>query len=313
MKTTIAFLALFGAISHAGEVDQFTRRSEPLADSAQVVNARANEYVASAISALNESGSGCQEEKLYKELRKYFSNHKKGELTKFALHDESVARRTIRLDQSIFKEWTIWDGYLLGRRSAATSPLALSPLIRLGDHVVGTDKLEHIFGRGFIYFKKHYLKAKSSERAIKSGVFGEKTIFGGNKGATGVFSYADLSANFNGMRFWNHMLQLRADILGPEHEIGPYIACENQKWIKVKDIDFKDYVDETMDEAMNCSKFPTKRTLAKYEASLAEQGFSCPLDPAILEAAALKYGEFARWIINPKNGEISYFGEFKGK
>ena len=46
---------------------------------------------------------------------------------------------------------------------------------------------------------------------------------------TGVMSYGDLAANFNGMRFWNHILGKRKDILN--QDLGPYVKCKDRKWV----------------------------------------------------------------------------------
>lgn len=324
MKKLMALAIGFTVLTnHAAEVDQFTKRNDPLNDSSTILNQKANEYVQVALAKLNERSLDCQslaeEKNLYVELRKYFANHTKGELTIYALKSDEVQKRKLKIQDSIFKHWTIWDGFLLGRSSANDSDLALGPLIKMDQVVIGTDKLEHLFGRGFSYFNNFYLKGKSLDKTIGSGVFGEKTLYGGNKLATGVFSYADLSANFNGMRFWNHMLQKRADVMGDN--FGPYIVCNSdKKWEQVKNIDFTHYFDESNDEAINCSKFPTKKTAQKYSQvvkSLATSGehftgaAGCPIDPQALDAMKKKYGQFSKYILNlSTDRDVSYFNEF---
>ncbi len=316
----IPFLILFNTSFSArgAEVDQFTKRNEQLNDSSEIINSKANEFIDTAIASLNQS-SRCNEKELYVELRKYFANHSKGKLTIFALHDESIDRRTIKIKDSIFRDWGIFDGQILGKKSANSSPLALSPLIRMGETTIGIDKFEHMFGRGFSYFKNFYLKDKSIKKTLNSGVFGEKTLYGGNKLATGVFSYADLAANFNGMRFWNHILQLREDLINDNY--GPIIKCQNNKWVKVKNLDFTHYIDESMDEAINCSKFPTKKTAQKYENAVKETilkeqiAFTnkegCPLEKNSFINLKEKYGDITRFIINQTDDRVlSYFNEF---
>lgn len=317
-KLFTSIIVCASALSFAAEVDQFTRRNEYLADSSIIINQKANDQVQMAINNLNAKGS-CNEAELYKELRKYFANHSKGELTKFILHSGEIKLRTMKIQDSIFKQWKMTDGYLLGKPSANSSALALSPLVRMGDTVIGVDKFEHMFGRGFSYFTKHYLKGKTVDKAIKSGVFGEKTLYGGNKIATGVFSYADLSANFNGMRFWNHILQKSEDVIGDD--FGPYIKCNDQKWEQVKEIDFTHYIDSSMDEAINCSKFPTKKTAQKYKdevkKTIEREGLSntatgCPLVNVQNEGFTSKYKNISKWIINQEEDRtVSYFNELK--
>lgn len=312
MKNFIRFNALLlGCLSitlSAAEIDQYTTRHLDLADASEIVNNEANNHVRSALTRLE--AVGCNEDSLYVELRKAFSNHKDGQLTIHMLHAEDFPRSVIPLRESIYADWNSWDGYLLGRPAAAKSPLALGPLVNIDGIRVGTDKFEHLFGRGFMYFKRHYLKGHSLKRVFKFGIKGEKTIFGGNKLATGIFSYADLSSNFNGMRFWNHMLQLRDDVMGDNH--GPYIECQDNRYVQVKPIDFRHYMDESMDESINCPKFATKKTMNKYLKRVEALGYTCPMSKQTLETMQQKYGEFSHWIINEEGpGKVKYFGEFR--
>jgi len=308
MKTLFFLAVALGSLSlFSAEVDQYTTRHLELQDASEIVNAQANRHIQDALIYLADQG--CNEEALYKELRKAFANHKHGKLTIHMLHDKHFPRHQIALRESIYTDWTPWDGYLLGRKAAEKSPLALGPLVNIDGIRVGTDKFEHIFGRGFMYFKRHYLKGHSLKRVFKFGIRGEKTLFGGNKLATGVFSYADLSANFNGMRFWNHMLQLRDDVMGDNH--GPYISCVDNKFKQVKEIDFRHYIDESMDESINCSKLATKRSANKYKSRIEAMGYACPMDQATFEAMKTKYAKFAKWILNDEGIEdVSYFNEF---
>lgn len=264
MKKILAVLIMLVSWTpaRAAEADHFTLPEGQVADITDKVNNLANEGLARAIEDLNVAG-GCDdsragEERLYERLTDVFSNHKKGQLVN-AIIDGDIPRTIIPLKESVYSEWTIWNGFLLGRRGAAKSPLALFPLVRIGDTTVGVDKLEHMFGMGLRYFKKHYFEERPLVSVLKGGIFKEKTFLGGNMLATGVFSYADLAANFNGMRFWNHMLQKRDDVLGAQQNAGPYLLCREGKWVKnaERPIDFRAYVDASMQESMNCSKFAT--------------------------------------------------------
>ena len=330
MKTVcLLFLLVFSCELTAAEADHYTFRDLPLRDESVKINAMANESLQIATEKLNATsncnGSVDSEKALYEELTKYFSNHTKGKLVIDILHEDVVEKRTIPLKESIYGDWSVFNGYLLGKKSAANSPLALTAMIKIGDQAIGVDKLEHMFGMGQIYFKSYYLKGKNLRRVLKSGIAKEKTILGGNILATGVFAYADLAANFNGMRFWNHMLQKRDDILGKDQNLGPYVKCEEGKWQinPEKKIDFKNYVDESMDESINCSKFASKSGLKKYNKQMKNLSpeFSCPMSQAKLSKMIKKYwvrtpGDkkgrtLSHWIINKKGLEkVSYFNEF---
>lgn len=323
MKKTILPLSLLALSFNlfAAEADNFTARNLKLTDVGDEVNVIANKYLKTAIDELNKSGN-CNEEALYTELRKYFANHSKGELVKDILYKNAVSINNLPIKQSVYENWEKGDGFLLGRKKAATSPLALSPLIKIGDEVVGVDKFEHMFGMGFTYFTKHYLKKKDIKDVLSYGIALEKTILGGNVFATGVFSYGDLSANFNGMRFWNHVLQKNDDILGIDQNLGPYVTCSANKWQvnETNPIDFRNYIDASMDESINCSKFAGTKAVGKFKASVKKRGFidsnnqaACPVEPLKLQEMRQKYkpSGIEHLIINDEGiGKVSYFNEF---
>jgi hypothetical protein len=309
----ISFALLFQMSSYGAETDQFTRRDEFLSDSAELINFKANQSILSAIKVANEKHVGCAEEDLYKELRKYFANHISGKFTIDVLNDSNVEKRMVSVEDSVYRDWKVWDGIGIGLKALTES--TISGVVRVGDKSVGVDKFEHMFGQGFDYFTTNYLERKGPLKAMKMGIFLEKFLLGGLKLENGIFSYGDLSANFNGMRMWNHMLQLRPDVLGDDFNIGPYIVCRgNGHWEQVKKIDFRNYIDDAMDESINCSKFASQKTADKFTDRLSLMGMTCPMDKVRLDRAAIKYGEFAKWLINKDgSGKIKYFGEFKNK
>ena len=322
---TIVFCLTLQSSAFSAEVDHYSISYEKIDDSAYSINERANLYIEKAIASANAE-SPCEESVLYKELQHYFANHANGELGADLLEDKDFERTVIPLAQSIYREWSPFNGFLLGRKKARTSPLALGPIMRLGENIVQTDKFEHMFGMGFKYFNKHYLKGKDLTSVLKGGVFLEKTALGGNILATGVFSYGDLAANFNGMRFWNHMLAKYDDVLGSEYNLGPYISCDGGRWVKKEYLDFRNYMDKSMDESLNCSKFATKSGLAKVKKQLNILSKTRKLQACLHSPKEThlerKYGvviktdskkrTISHWILNYQgHGKVSYFREFK--
>lgn len=315
MKKLILCLLFLSSITlTAAEVDHFTRRSEELEDSSALLNQKANEAISIVIKKLNSANSGCKTEALYPELRYYFANALSGEFTKDVIANELFIKRKIKISESVYQDWGFFDGASLGSPMARKLGASISPLLRVGNVVVGTDKFEHMFGRGYKYFVKNYIESKGVINAVKFGIFGEKFILGGLKFETGVFSYGDLSANFNGMRFWNHMLQKHEDILGVKYNVGPYIVCKNNQWVKAKNVDFRNYIDNTFDEGINCSKFTSTNAVVKFTSRINDMGYSCPIDPEAIAPLVSKYGLLSIWLINEKgNGVLKLKGEFQDK
>jgi hypothetical protein len=254
-------------------------------------------------------------------MRKYFNNHSKGELVIEALYGDEIEKRIIPLNESIYEEWSVWDGFLLGRSSAASSPLALSPMVRMGEFIIGIDKLEHMFGMGFRYFNDHYLKGHNISRVLNKGIIYEKTILGGNIVATGVFAYADLAANFNGMRFWNSVVAKRADILN--QKITPYVECIDGEFEQVGVIDLSAFIDASFDESINCSKVARKRSARKLLSALEKRSktYKCPMNKETHKQLLEKYNlpaqgsrkglNLADFVINGEGIERrSLFNEF---
>lgn len=320
LKILLSSQIVLVSLTYSGEVDHFSRKFQVIKDSAEVMNSIANSYLAKSVQEANSTSSSCNEKTLYKKMRNYFSNHKTGEITIFALNDPRVDKIKLKISDSVYKEWSYRNGSLLASKSSDGSNIVLSPLMRIGSQVIGTDKFEHLFGRGFAYFTDHYLNKKTLKHTLKIGVREEKIIYGGNFLATGVFSYADLSANFNGMRFWNHILLQRVDILGPQFNLGPYVVCKNNKFEinETTKIDFTKYFDASYDESINCSKFANSNALEKFNRSLNSLNlnestniYKCPMDKTLLSAMVEKYGDFSIHFINTQgNLTVNYFAEF---
>lgn len=292
--------------AHGAEVDNFTSKHLNLPDRAHELNDLANRYLDNAIVAVNNAGLGCNEEVLFQGLKQVFANHSQSLFVKDILAQTHFPVMYLKRNDSVYREWKAYDGYILASNRASMSDLALSPLIKIGDRDVGVDKLEHMFGMGHKYYRAYYGKNTSIDKVLSNGILWEKTLLGGNMFATGVFSYADLSANFNGMRFWNNMLLKNDDILGSQYNRGPYVQCAGNQWVvnKSKPIDFKDYVDESFDESVNCSKMATRDGRKKFAKQIQSEQFNdvvkCEENKELLQALSDKYSPYGinKYILN---------------
>jgi hypothetical protein len=276
---------------NAAEVDQFSTYDQNIKDSKEIINQQANHYLQEAVQITNNVVN-CSQTKnanleLYVELREFFANHLSGKLLKFILESDSVDKVYTDMKTSIYRGWPLTGGALMFAYRYLKRGHVISPEIRVGDVRIGTDKFEHMFGQGFKYFNSHYLKGRSLPATLISGAKRERIILGGNVVATGVFSYGDLSANFNGMRFWNHILGHGEDVLG--QNIGPYIICENGKFKVNQEIDFSVYIDHSMNETTNCSYYPAKSSRRVVSSNLDQLGLSCPAKPDQLAGIVEKY------------------------
>ncbi len=85
----------------------------------------------------------------------------------------------------------------------------LSPNIQVNGYYFGTDKLSHFASTGMTYYL-HYLRERKNHvediavvKAMELGVLDERTLHG--HWASGVFSYADLEANYQGFLFYKNL------------------------------------------------------------------------------------------------------------
>ena len=314
MRSTFSMMifCLFSFSLLAAEVDQFSKRHLPLEDASPLINKHAREYLAQALEELNQkeqcSLEQKDERKLYNKLEHIFSNHIKGQLVKDMLYTDLYPKNVIPIEESIYKYWTKKNGFLLATRIGKMNSYAIYPEIRVGDVRIGVDKFEHFFAMGARHFREYYFHQYSLEFILNFDYFIEKNGLGGNSWATGVMSYGDMAANMNGIRFWNNILQKHSDLLGAQYNYGPYVLCQDGKWIinPEKELDLRDYIDDSMDEGINCSAFANEKGVEVFKKSLKELGFitsqrdnPCPLEPEKFQALKEKY----KLIIDSKKGK----------
>ncbi|MBT7766741.1 MAG: hypothetical protein HN730_06260, partial [Bdellovibrionales bacterium] len=162
------------------------------------------------------------------------------------------------------------------------------------------------FVEGWGFYKRANLRENGSIfNAIKWGRRTEAGDFG--LVTTGVFSHADLVANFNGMRFWNQLLMFNPDPI--DQTITPILNCENGNWSIERTFDFSDFVDPAMDEGINCNFYRSKKIqqhvsdkiIDNYRLlSLFSRSFSfCPIYRKRCLGLSEKYGDYANLLLHP--------------
>ena len=133
---------------------------------------------------------------------------------------------------------------------------------------------------------------------------------------TGIFSYADLTANFNGWRFWNKVLLKESDPLKgliANFFNRPYVACniqitdsiKNRKIIRAWEpnvkFDLSDYIDGAWDEGNNCNSYADPVIEAKVVSRIekVDPDFTCPLNTRHCINARNKYRNYAKYVLHP--------------
>ena len=146
-----------------------------------------------------------------------------------------------------------------------TSPvlyLTISETVRLYGVELGTDKIAHIFQQGYTYYRmveraraKDQPAAEAVGKAVRWGKMSEKTFYG--YWASGVYSNADLAANYAGMKFYENLT--RAVKIGDRtHE--PLLVLKGGFWAFNESVDtrenlLKPFITNHLNEALNPSLF----------------------------------------------------------
>ena len=177
--------------------------------------------------------------------------------------------------------------------------------------LVSSDKFSHFFNRSLGLFKRlEGSDERSFDHLLRRNLWLEDSLFGSK--STGVAAYGDLVANFQGVRFWIHLLgrgfdgsPLADPLTGAGEE--PLVSCSpDGEWVRNREPDIRDYLDPAWDEALNCSRLRSAVLLGQVRRRIEglargdELGrvYECPVDGGLIAEAASGYGRFADRVIN---------------
>ncbi|MFC6672729.1 hypothetical protein [Marinobacterium aestuariivivens] len=221
---------------------------------------------------------------------------------------EVLPGQAVALDESIYRDLDYLEAFSVHLKE-------LSEWVNLAGYRVGLDKLGHFFAQGWQYFELTALDGETLERALALGRHQEEGRYGYL--TTGIFSYADLAANFNGWRFWNRILLHDRDPLGGFVEnlfLSPYVSCEIRllesirqrtlvrAWRYHGNFDIADYVDGAWDEGNNCNNYRTPIIQDKVLARIRRirRDYVCPMQSQACVEARGKYGPYAPQVLHPQ-------------
>jgi hypothetical protein len=320
----MALLSIFVfQVSVAAEIDSITPRDLQLDNSLTLINEIFNQRIQEGVHKANakqddiediESGEFCDEQILYTELRKAifqsftaswgFKGYDLDQQLRDLLARESYS---LPLKDSIYCEISYSEGFSLNMKE-------LSAVVNINGHFVGLDKMGHFFAEGWHYFELTDYDQNNIDQALEWGKEQEAGKFGYS--TTGIFSFADLVANFNGWRFWNKVLLNTNDPLkGAVANFfnRPYVSCElqiissikNKKIVKAwesnSQFDLADYLDGAWDEGNNCNNYEDQVITDKITTRIqsVNPDFTCPCMAEYCFEAQRKYGYYAKDVLHP--------------
>ncbi len=179
----------------------------------------------------------------------------------------------------------------------------LGDVCKIDDHIIGADKFGQFIAQEYTYFKIIHINKHGLTVALRYGIDTESSYFGLH--TTGIYSYADLVANFQGFRFWNFLRYRHGDPLADDKR-GLYIKLIDGSWHQIRRFDWRYYVDSVWDEAVNQNSYRSEDFGRKINNVIQAHNHSMKNAPLALQGKILsnnlfhKYGTYVDWILNPR-------------
>lgn len=296
---TLFFVSVlcFVLSASASETDAYTFRYTSLDSGIRVVNEEVNRRIGLALENASAAARGCEISELEKQMKKQFLRPLYGKVEAFINESPLVPKLRSKLQDSVYR-------YVEGFEQfpGSLGVVGLGFVIRHQNWLLGSDKFGHFFDEGFEYYSR-LKKGESLSKAMEYGEATERGIFGSR--TTGVESFGDLVANYEGAHFWSELL---IPFL-PVSSKGQYLKClkdgDHKKWVQVREFQFEDYLNAGWDEGINCSryknsKFETSVLKAIQELELKDgRNYHCPVIRS--ECAKLRqiYGPNAVRLLGP--------------
>lgn len=258
MKHVFCLLLAAAVLSHgvafAFETDQYNLPPQPLADVGSEVSDHIAENIRLAIDDVNRQPPGRRSPEAV--ARAVYDRLAGSDLMTTKFGKWMISHKFTGQPD---RYWTDYPEsiYLLNPVNYAT----ISPTVRLYGVEFGIDKLEHLLQQGHQYYEikqKALVKGSSQADAVKKAVaWGrrtERTYYG--LMTSGVYSNADLSANYTGLRFYENLTQqvkIGSTTLQPIaiHEDGVWKMNAERSSATL----LKPFISKHLNEAMNPSAY----------------------------------------------------------
>lgn len=256
LQLTVTVLAVtVPAAAGAYETDQLTNRATLIADSTAVLNREVNNALEQIVAEWNKG----HEEWAFVDAvyHKIGGLHWVDKLERFAMNSPDVEKMPTGRYDSMFSDHPIW-------ATRVTSLFGTGKTIRVNEQLIGSDKIGHFISQGRKYYRR-YLRFASEEKAAEHSAFTERAIFG--QMSNGVFSNADLVANYEGHRFYRSLFE--DEIIRGKPAI---LSWDDGHWVLQREFDWADHVNEYWDEALNVNHYDA----ALYKYMHAEFVSMCP-------------------------------------
>lgn len=222
----------------AYETDQFSHRLDPIKDSTAVLDKKVNQTLRDIVKKWRGPRDNWKfVNAVFFRIGGYnWVDH----LEKWAMRSPQIDRLKTSRHHSIYSHEPFWV-------TRVVKVFGVCPTIKLNGQLIGTDKLGHFLSQGRKFYHR-YLQTHSEAKAAQQSAYTERAIFG--MAATGVYSNADLVANYEGYRFYRSLFE--DNIVGHKKAI---LAWRDNHWVIQRKFTFADHVNAYWDEALNIGHY----------------------------------------------------------
>jgi hypothetical protein len=222
----------------AYETDQITNRLTPLADSTELLNEQVNQAIEEAV--LDWIGRRDDWKVVTAIYHDIGGHHWVDKIERWAMDSNDVERLQPSGRQSIYQGHPLY-----ATRVAAL--FGVGPTIKVNGQLIGSDKLGHFLSQGRKFYRR-YLKYLDESKAAEHSAYTERALFG--QMTTGVYSNADLVANYEGFLFYRSLFE---DGIIPGKKA--ILTWQDDGWVIQRKFTWADHVNEYWDEALNVNHY----------------------------------------------------------
>lgn len=217
----------------AYETDAYQNRAVATADARVVLNREVNRTLVDVVEHWH--GPATESRMVDAIYHRIGGHHWVDKLERWAMRSPEVEKLPTPAHASIYADLS-----LLAARVGRL--FGVGPSFRVAGVLVGSDKLGHFLSQGRKFWRR-FQRSHDEAAAARHSAFTERAIFGA--ATTGVYSNADLIANYEGHRFYRSLFE---DGIVPGKPA--ILARSDHGWQIQREFDFADYVNPWWDEAL---------------------------------------------------------------
>jgi hypothetical protein len=222
----------------AYETDQFSNRLEPIKDAMPLLDEKVNQTIETIVSEWQGPRNDWKFiTAIYHDLG---GHHWVDKIERWAMNSPEIEHLQTSRRESIYQGHPFWATRVAGM-------FGVGPTIMVNGQLIGSDKMGHFFSQGRKFYNR-YRKSHLESQAAEHSAYTERALFG--QLTTGVYSNADLVANFEGFLFYRSLFE--NDIVPGKKAI---LAWQDNEWVIQRSFTWADYVNEYWDEALNINHY----------------------------------------------------------